>query len=158
MSDNKVLADSVDSRIEKHTKVYLKPVIKCRSGWDRFFHPLNWFNPEYKAKELCEEEIEEEIRFISRNKLRNQLVVPIRESLIGEGIRILDLAKEETESIKKYFYAQFEEVDEVLSKKAKELGEAIESKEASEEALVEANCLLRNLDEIRAELETILAI
>lgn len=158
LSDNKVLSDSVDSRIEKHTKVYLKPVIKCRSGWDRFFHPLNWFNPEYKAKELCEEEIEEEIRFISRNKLRNQLVAPIRESLIGEGIRILDLAKEETESIKKYFYAQFEEVDEVLSKKAKELGEAIESKEASEEALVEANCLLRNLDEIRAELETILAI
>ena len=153
-----VLDNSVDSRIERHTEERSRTVTKRRRGLNRLFHPSSWFNPEYEVTEYYDVEVEEEIKFISREKLRNQLISPIRKTLYSERSRILDFAKEETENIKDYFYSQFDEVDALLSKKANELGEATRSKKASENALAEANCLLSELEAIKADLEAILDI
>lgn len=153
-----VLDNSVDSRIERHTEERSRTVTKRRRGLNRLFHPSSWFNPEYEVTEYYDVEVEEEIKFISREKLRNQLISPIRKTLYSERSRILDFAKEETENIKDYFYSQFDEVDALLSKKANELGEATRSKKASEDALAEANCLLSELEAIKADLEAILDI
>lgn len=90
--------------------------------------------------------------------MQNQLIGQIRKALLNERSRILEFSKEETGNIKEYFYSQFDEVDTMLANKAKELGKAIGSKEASENALTEANCLLRELEEIKIELEVILDI
>ena len=153
-----VLDNSVDSRIEKHTEERSRTVTKRRRGLDRLFHPSSWFDPEYKVTEYYDVEVEEEIKFISRDKLRNQLISPIRKTLYSERSRILDFAKEETENIKDYFYSQFDEVDALLAKKANELREATCSKKASEDALAEANRLLGKLEAIKADLEAILDI
>ena len=153
-----VLDNSVDSRVEKHTEERSRTVTKRRRGLDRLFHPSSWFDPEYQVTEYYDVEVEEEIKFISRDKLRNQLISPIRKTLYSERGRILDFAKEETENIKDYFYGQFDEVDALLAKKANELSEATRSKKASEDALAEANNLLSKLEQIKADLEAILDI
>lgn len=158
LNADEALDNSLDSRIEKHTETRSRTVTKRRKGWDRFFHPSSWFDPEYRVTEYYDVEIEEEIKFISRDKLRNQLISPIRKTLYNERNRILDFAKEETENIKAYFYDQFDEVDALLASKAKELGKVIGSKEESENALAEANGLLKELEEIKVELEAILDI
>lgn len=153
-----VLDNSIDSRVEKHTEERSRTVTNRRRGLDRLFHPSSWFDPEYQVTEYYDVEVEEEIKFISRDKLRNQLISPIRKTLYSERCRILDFAKEETENIKDYFYGQFDEVDALLAKKANELSEATRSKKASEDALAEANNLLSKLEQIKADLEAILDI
>lgn len=158
LNADEALDNSVDSRIETHTEERSRTVTKRRSGWDRLFHPSSWFDPEYRVTEYYDVEVKEEITFISGEKLNKQLLSPIENVLYTEEKRILNFAKDETEHIKTYFYDQFEEVDRLLAKKTEELSEAVHSQKASEEALNDANDLLRELEEIRAELELILDI
>lgn len=135
-----VLANSVDSRAATKRE-------KMDRYWDQLFSRSGMF------------ELKEEIiKFISRNKLRNQLISPIKKTLYSERDRILDFAKEETENIKDYFYGQFDKVDALLAKKANELSNATHSKKASEDVLAEASNLLSKLEQIKADLEAILNI
>ena len=156
-ADN-VMDSSLDSRTETHTESRSRTVTKRARGLKRVLNPLRWFNPEYEETEFYPVEVKEEITFISKNKLFNSMVGPIINSLHLERERILDYAKEETNSIKEYFYEQFDEVDSILAAKAKELREATSSKEASKKALEDANKLLARLEEVKNELEAILEI
>lgn len=156
-ADN-VMDSSLDSRTETHTESRSRTVTKRARGLKRVLNPFRWFNPEYEETESYTVEVEEEITFISKNKLFNSMVGPIINSLHLERERILDYAKEETNSIKEYFYEQFDEVDSILAAKAKELREATSSKEASKKALEDANKLLARLEEVKNELEAILEI
>ncbi len=149
---------SIDSRIEKHTEVRSKTVTHKREFLERVFNPSYWFHPYYETTEYYNVEVETEIKFVSREKLSNQLIAPIRTTLKKERSRILDFAKKETQNIKEYFYKQFDEVDAILIQKANELREATTSKEAAEEALNNANMLLKQLEEVKAELASILEI
>ena len=149
---------SIDSRIEKYTEERSKTVTHRRRGVDRLFHLWSWFDPTYETTEYYDVEVEEEIKFVSREKLTNQLISPIRTTLKTERTRILEFAKEETQNIKEYFYEQFDEVDTILTQKANELREATTSKQASEKALKNANSLLKQLEEVKAELAAILEI
>lgn len=158
LNADEALDNSVDSRIETHIEERSRTVTKRRRGLDRLFHPSNWFDPEYRVTEYYDVEVKEEITFISREKLHNQLLSPIQNALYREEKRILNFAKDETEHIKTYFFDQFEEVNRLLAKKTEELAEAIHSQQTSEKALNDANNLLRELEEIRAELELILDI
>lgn len=158
LNESAALINSVDSRLETHTEERFRTVTKRRRGWDRVFHPENWFDPEYKVTEPYEVDVDVEIRFISREKLKIQSIGQIRKNLMNERSRILEFAKEETENIKRYFYAQFAEVDALLAQKTNELRYAIQSKKNSEEALAEAKSLLSKLDAIKMELENILDI
>ena len=158
LNTDKVLDDSVDSRTETHIEERSRTVTKRRRGLDRLFHPSSWFDPEYDVTEYYDVEVEEEIKFISRDKLRNQLISPIRKTVYSERSRILDFAKKETVNIKNYFFDQFDEVDKILAKKMEELNNATRSKENAEQALAEANRRLHELEEIKADLEAILDI
>lgn len=158
LNPNSAIDASIDSRIEKHTEKRSKPVLHRRSGLDRLFHPSSWFDPEYTTTEYYDVEVEEEIKFVSREKLTNELVAPIRKTLMAERTQILEFAKVETKNIKEYFYDQFDEVDAILTEKANELRQATTSKKAAEEALEKANDLLERLNEVKFELESILEI
>lgn len=153
-----VLDASIDSRIETHVEERSRTVTKRRRGLDRLFHISCWFNPEYETTEYYDVEVEEEIKFVSREKLSNQLIAPINKKLLNERVRILEFAKEKTENIKDYFCEQFDEVDKILTDKANELHEATTSKQASEVALTRANELLKQLEVVKVELESILEI
>ena len=124
------------------------------------FHPKNWFDPEYTkdVEESYTVKVEEKITFISREKLVNQMVAPIRTKLYEERTRILTFADGETESVMQYFEDRFDEVDDILAKKASELRMATSSKIESEKALNEATNLLNKLVEIKDELNSILDI
>lgn len=149
---------SIESRIEKHTEERSRTVTNRRTGFDRLFHPSSWFDPYYDTTEYYDVEIEEEIKSVSREKLLNQLIAPIKKTLYNERNRILEFAKYQTENIKEYFYEQFDEVDRILAEKANELRQATTSKEASYEELKKANTLLKQLEEVKVELESILEI
>lgn len=155
LNEDNVLDGSIDSRIEKHKENRTRTVTKER----KWFNPMRLFKGDYyEVEESYQVEVKEEIKFVSREKLSNQLVAPIRKTLMNERTRILQFAQEETENIKEYFYEQFDEVDDILAKKANELHEATTSKKASEEALAKANDLLKQLETVKVELESILEI
>lgn len=156
-SDN-IIDKSFDSRIEVHTETRTRDVEKRYSFRERIFHISRWFNPNYTVTESYDVTISEEVTFISRDKLSNQAVMPIRRMLANERDRIIQFAKQETVNIKNYFNEKFDEVDAILAKKAGELHKASVSKEASEEALMKATALLKQLEEVKAELESILEI
>lgn len=149
---------SIDSRTEKHTEERSKAVTHRRRGLDRLFHPSSWLDPTYETTEYYNVEVKEEIKFVSREKLSNQLIAPIRKTLKVERTRILNFAKEETHNIKEYFYEQFNEVDAILVQKTNELNEATTSQKAAEEAKKNAEALLEQLEEVKTELASILEI
>ena len=149
---------AIDSRIETYTEERSKEVTHRRRGLDRLFHPSSWFDPYYTTTEYYDVEVKEEIKFVSREKLSNQMVAPVRKKLITERKRILKYAEEETVRVIEYFEVQFDKVDKILSDKAEELRKATSSKEEAEKALADAQDLLRKLTEIRTELDAILEI
>lgn len=155
LNTDSILDDSIDSRIENHQERRTRSVAKER----KWYNPMRLFKGDYyDVEESYYVDVKVEIKFVSREKLSNQLVAPIRKTLMNERTRILQFAQEETENIKEYFYEQFDEVDDILAKKANELREAITSKKASEEAFAKANDLLKQLETVKVELESILEI
>lgn len=153
-----VIDSSIDSRTESRTEDRKRTVTRRASGWNRLFNPKRWFNPEYKETEYYQVVVEEKVTFISRHKMRDQLVSPITSELFEEKVRIMEYAKNETRAIKEYFYEQFDEVDNILAQLTAELLKCTSSKEESERALKEATDLLRKLEDVRSELEAILDI
>lgn len=157
--ESSILDDSIDKRIESHTETRTRIVEKTRRrrGLDRLFH---LFHPTYtvNVEEEYDVEVKEEVTFISREKLLNHMVAPIRTKLYEERTRILQYADDETERVMEYFEERFDEVDDILAEKAKELRQAASSKDESEKALKEATELLERLTEIKTELDAILEI
>ncbi|MBV4428291.1 dynamin family protein [Clostridium tyrobutyricum] len=158
LNEDSVIDASIESRIEKRIEEKSNTVTKRRRGFDRLLHPSSWVDPRYDITEYYDVEIEEEIKYVSRKKLSSQLIAPIKTTLMNERSSILEFAKDQTENIKEYFYEQFDEVDRILAEKAKELREATISKEASAKALEKANTLLKHLEKVKVELESILEI
>lgn len=152
---DEVIDDSIDSRTETHSERRTRIVTKVR----KWYNPMRLFKGKYyDVEESYYVDVTEEIKFVSREKLLNSLISPIRQALAEEQIKISEFADEETKRIKEYFYDQFDEVDEILSNKAKELSSALISKEAAEEALKQANNKLSLLESINRELDSILEI
>ena len=149
---------SIDSRIETHTEERSKEVTHRRRGLDRLFHPSSWFDPYYTTTEYYNVEIKEEIKFVSREKLSNQMIAPVRKKLYEEREKVLKYAENETQHVIEYFEAQFDKVDKILADKAEELRKATTSKENAQNALKEARRLMKDLEKIRIELDEILEI
>lgn len=158
LSSDSAIDASIDSRIETHTEERFKEVTHRRRGWDRLFHPSNWFDPYYKTTEYYDVEIKEEIKFVSREKLSNQMVAPVKEKLLEERARVLKYASNETQRVIEYFEAQFDKVDKILADKTEELRKVTISKENAQNALMEARKLIETLEGIRTELNEILEI
>lgn len=158
LSADSAIDASIDSRIETHTEERFKEVTHRRRGWDRLFHPSNWFDPYYKTTEYYDVEIKEEIKFVSREKLSNQMVAPVKEKLLEERARVLKYASNETQRVIEYFEAQFDKVDKILADKTEELRKVTISKENAQNALMEARKLIETLEGIRTELNEILEI
>ena len=158
LSADSAIDASIDSRIETHTEERFKEVTHRRRGWDRLFHPSNWFDPYYKTTEYYDVEIKEEIKFVSREKLSNQMVAPVKEKLLEERARVLKYASNETQRVIEYFEAQFDKVDKILADKTEELRKVTISKENAQNALMEARKLIETLEGIRTELNETLEI
>ena len=158
LSENRVIDSSIDSRIETHTETRSRTVTKRACGLNRLFHPSRWINPEYEETEYYDVEVSEEVKYISKEKLYSSTVGPVYSSLLAEKQRIMDFASEQTQEIKEYFYGKFDEVDEILAAKAKELHSATTSKTAAENALKRAKTVLNDLENVKNELEEILEI
>lgn len=152
---DEVIDDSIDSRTETRTELRTVTVTKKR----KWFNPMKLIKGDYyDVEEQRYVDVTEEVKFVSREKLLNSLISPIRQALAEEQIKISEFADNETTRIKEYFYYQFDEVDEILSNKAKELSSALVSKEAAEEALRQANDKLARLELIKQKLDSILEI
>jgi GTPase Era involved in 16S rRNA processing len=158
LDPDEAIDGAIDSRIEKHNETRSKRVTKRRTGLDRLFHPSSWFDPYYETTEYYDVEVKEEIKFVSREKLTNQMVAPVRKKLLEERKRVLDYAETETQRVIEYFEVQFDKVDNILSEKAKELEKAASSEKEAKKALEEAENLKTKLDKIWTELDMILEI
>ena len=70
----------------------------------------------------------------------------------------LEFAKKGIEKIKEFFNKKFEELDKILITLTKNLRESISSEEAAKKALEDGEKLLKNLEQIKTNLEKILEI
>ena len=147
-----------DIKEEYHTETRSRTVIKRRSGWDRFFHPKEWFNPEYEDTEYYTVNVKDEIRFISLDKLIDNLIPKLDAAIYRRKEETLEFAKKGIEKIKEFFDKKFEELDKVLITLTKNLGESISSEEAAKKALEDSEKLLENLEQIKSKLEKVLEI
>ena len=116
------------------------------------------FSGEYEVSEDYVVNVQEELSFISKEKLFNSTAGKIISSLHIERQRILNYAKDETKNIKDYFYVQFDEVDKILAAKANELSAALQSEDSAKKALEKARELLSKLTAVKQELEAILEV
>lgn len=158
LSEVRVMDNSIDSRIETRTETRSRTVTKRARGWDRVLHPSRWFNPEYETTEYYDVDVKEEVRFVSKDKLYSSTVGVVYASLLKEKENIVAYATQQTREIKEYFYGKFDEVDEILAAKARELISVTDSKEKSKAALDRANKVLGDLEVVKRELEAILEI
>lgn len=158
LNSEDIISDSVDTRIESHQETRTRTVTKRARGWRRVVNPFRWFNPEYEVSEDYVVNVQEEISFISKEKLFNSTAGKIISSLHIERQRILNYAKDETKNIKDYFYVQFDEVDKILAAKANELSAALQSEDSAKKALEKARELLSKLTAVKQELEAILEV
>ena len=147
-----------DIKEEYHTETRSRTVIKRRSGWDRFFHPTEWFNPEYEDTEYYTVDVKDEIRFISLDKLIDNLVPKLDANIYKRMDETLEFAKKGIEKIKEFFDKKFEELDKILRILTKNLEDSISSEEAVKKALEDAEKLLKNLEQIKSKLEKVLEI
>ena len=147
-----------DIKEEYHTETRSRTVIKRRSGWDRFFHPTEWFNPEYEDTEYYTVDVKDEIKFISLDKLIGNLMPKLDRTIYQRKEETLEFAKKGIEKIKEFFNKKFEELDEILRTLTKNLGESISSEEAAKKALEDAEKLLKSLEQIKSKLEKVLEI
>lgn len=158
LSENSLMDSSVESRNETHIETRSRTVTKRARGLYRLFHPSRWIDPEYEITELYDVMVEEEVTYISKNKLYSSSVGPVFSSLAAEKERIIKYALQQTQEVKEYFYRKFDEVDEILTIKAKELRSATVSKDAAKEALKQATKVLNDLKNVKEKLEAILEI
>ena len=147
-----------DIKEEYHTETRSRTVIKRRSGWDRFFHPTEWFNPEYEDTEYYTVDVKDEIKFISLDKLIDNLIPKLDAAIYRRKEETLEFAKKGIEKIKEFFDKKFEELDKILITLTKNLGESISSEEAAKKALEDSEKLLENLEQIKSKLEKVLEI
>ena len=147
-----------DIKEEYHTETRSRTVIKRRSGWDRFFHPTEWFNPEYEDTEYYTVDVKDEIRFISLDKLIDNLVPKLDANIYKRMDETLEFAKKGIEKIKEFFDKKFEELDKILRILTKNLEDSISSEEAVKKALEDAEKLLKNLEQIKSKLEKVIEI
>jgi len=147
-----------DIKEEYHTETRSRTVIKRRSGWDRFFHPTEWFNPEYEDTEYYTVDVKDEIRFISLDKLIDNLVPKLDANIYKRMDETLEFAKKGIEKIKEFFDKKFEELDKILRTLTENLEDSISSEEAAKKALEDAEKLLKNLEQIKSKLEKVLEI
>ena len=147
-----------DIKEEYHTETRSRTVIKRRSGWDRFFHPTEWFNPEYEDTEYYTVDVKDEKKFISLDKLIGNLMPKLDRTIYQRKEETLEFAKKGIEKIKEFFNKKFEELDEILRTLTKNLGESISSEEAAKKALEDAEKLLKSLEQVKSKLEKVLEI
>lgn len=151
----KALDQSIDSKQEVHQEIRTRSVCHTRA----WYNPMRWIDGKYYYEdEDYTVNVTEEVKFISREKLINVLMPPIRKSLQEERKNIEQFAEEASNRLKAQFQQKFKEVDEILQNKAKELKQALTSQVDSENALKQANELLAQLEGIKKELEAILEI
>lgn len=147
-----------DIKEEYHTETRSRTVIKRRSGWDRFFHPTEWFNPEYEDTEYYTVDVKDEIIFISLDKLVVNLISKLDAAIYQRMDETLEFAKKGIEKIKEFFNKKFEELDKILITLTKNLEDSISSEAAAKKALEDGEKLLKNLEQIKTNLEKILEI
>lgn len=152
---NNILDQSLDSRRETHQEERTYTEYKKRF----FLNPMRLFDGDYKEITRTKlVDVTEEITFVSRDKLSNALIAPIRKDLVEERKRILKFAEEESKKLIEGFYAKIDEVDRILVKMAGDFRKATDSRDAAAKALERANTLLKQLEEVKNELEAILEI
>ena len=158
ISVQEMIDKAEDIKEEYHTETRSRIVTKRRSGWDRFFHISAWFNPEYEDTEYYTVDVKDEVRFISRDKLLNNLIPKLDTNIYQRRDKTLKFAQEGIEKIKVFFDKKFKDLDEILIALTGKLGDSVSSEEKAKKALEDAEKLLKNLKEIKTKLEKILEI
>ena len=158
ISVQEMIDKAEDIKEEYHTETRSRIVTKRRSGWDRFFHISAWFNPEYEDTEYYTVDVKDEVRFISRDKLLNNLIPKLDTNIYQRRDKTLKFAQEGIEKIKVFFDKKFKDLDEILIALTGKLGDSVSSEEKAKKSLEYAEMLLKYLKEIKTKLEKILEI
>ncbi|WP_261806255.1 dynamin family protein [Lapidilactobacillus luobeiensis] len=155
---DKIIDQSVDTRIDTHTETKTRQEERRHTGWARWIFPWRWLVPEYEVTVSYDEEISEEVSYVSRTKLAENLIGQIRIGLKDDSNQVLEFAKQENERIKTFFAEQFDQVDQALAKIMEELAESTRNEAAADKAKKKAEKNRQLLDQINRQLANILEV
>lgn len=119
----------------------------------KWYKPWTWFQKDGHYKNIYEEK-----EYVDARELAQRFFAPIQERLYENSSSAVDYAKQQTRLIKKAFAKKFDELDEVLSSKLKELEEYAKDNANIEARIKDTQEKLAWLEEIQKKVNSILEI
>lgn len=155
--------EMMEGQIISDTGILIKDIIrtekvKVDEVWventsKRWYKPWTWFQEDGYYKDIYENK-----EYVDGEELAQRFFAPIQERLYKNSSSAVDYAKEQTRFIKKTFAKKFDELDEVLSSKLKELEEYAKDNANIEARIKETQEKLAWLEEIQRKVNSILEI
>ena len=151
----------MEGEIKSDTDSLISDLIKTESvkvgeKWvstRKWYKPWTWFGDGGYYSSVYEDR-----EYVNFEQLANRFFAPIQERIYENSENAINYAKEQTRKIKKEFSKKFDELDEVLKNKLKELEDCASDRENIERRLKETESRLAWLESIQARVKNILDI
>lgn len=150
------LSIDISSLIDETTKtenVKTGEQIWVKNTRKKWYKPWTWL----EEKGHWEDEYEDK-EYVDGIKLSQRFFAPVQERMYENSNNAVKYAKEQAKIIKQEFSKKFEELDDVLNKKLKELEDCAKDNENVERKILESQSRLEWLENIKNNIEAILDI
>lgn len=119
----------------------------------KWYKPWTWFQESGHWKDIYEDR-----EYVDGETLSQRLFTPIIENLHINKNNLVENSEKQVKAIKENFYEKFDELDEVLKNKLRELEKCAKDKENIEAIIAENKAKLKWLEEIERKTKSILDI
>ena len=134
----------------ERVKVDERWVVNTSKKW---YKPWTWFSEGGHYEDVYENK-----EYVDGIQLAHRFFAPIQEKLYENSANAVDYAKEQTKKIKNEFSKKFDELDDVLKNKLKELEECARDRKNVEKRIKETQERLTWLENIQQKVKLILEI
>jgi hypothetical protein len=119
----------------------------------KWYKPWTWFQEKGHYRDIYEDK-----EFVDGTQLAQRFFAPIQEQLYENSNNAVEYAKNQTRKIKSEFSKKFDELDDVLQQKLKELEECAKDNANIEERIKQTQSKLDWLEDIQTRTKAILEI
>lgn len=146
---------NTDTLIKSMTK---SEKVKVDERWventsKKWYKPWTWLSEKGHYEDIYENK-----EYVDGTQLAQRFFAPIQEKLYENSANAVDYAKEQTKKIKNEFSKKFDELDDVLKSKLKELEECAKDNQNVEKRIKETQKRLAWLENIQQKVKLILEI
>ena len=129
----------------------------------KWYKPWTWFDPKYVDEDYdvevtYMETVERKVEYVRKDKIMYITLQKVEAQLLEDQKAVAEYSKQQTETIKRYFNAQFEKVNQYIEEKANELKCCFADDKNIENKIIEIQNNTKWLNDIKCKLESILDI